>query len=73
VTTTTTYAVSGMTCGHCVSSITSELGAIPGVSEVRVDLRPGSDSLVEVTSESPLDVATVASAVDEAGYDLVST
>ena len=33
----TTYTVSGMTCGHCVDAVRSELGEVPGVSAVRVD------------------------------------
>jgi copper ion binding protein len=65
---TTTYQVQGMTCGHCVSSVSAEVGAIKGVSDVRVDLATGQ---VTVTSESPLDIETVRAAVDEAGYDLV--
>ncbi|PZF86839.1 heavy-metal-associated domain-containing protein [Micromonospora deserti] len=67
---TTTYQVQGMTCGHCVSSVSAEVGAIPGVSDVQVDLATGR---VAVTSESPLDIDTVRAAVDEAGYDLVGS
>ncbi|WP_319460535.1 copper ion binding protein [Micromonospora sp. RTP1Z1] len=65
---TTTYQVQGMTCGHCVNSVSAEVGAIPGVSDVQVDLASGR---VSVTSESPLDTDTVRAAMDEAGYDLV--
>lgn len=65
---TTTYQVQGMTCGHCVNSVSAEVGAIPGVKDVQVDLASGQ---VTVTSESPLDTDTVRAAVDEAGYDLV--
>lgn len=65
---TTTYQVQGMTCGHCVNSVSAEVGAIPGVKDVQVDLTSGQ---VTVTSESPLDTDTVRAAVDEAGYDLV--
>ncbi|SCL18044.1 copper ion binding protein [Micromonospora rhizosphaerae] len=65
---TTTYQVQGMTCGHCVNSVSAEVGALPGVSDVQVDLASGR---VTVTSESPLDTDTVRAAVDEAGYDLV--
>lgn len=64
----TTYQVTGMTCGHCVSSVQTEVGALPGVSEVRVDLASGA---VTVSSEQPLDEAAVRAAVDEAGYNLV--
>ncbi|MGS2615522.1 heavy-metal-associated domain-containing protein [Micromonospora sp. LZ34] len=65
---TTTYQVQGMTCGHCVSSVSAEVGAVPGVTDVQVDLATGR---VTVTSEQPLDTDTVRAAVDEAGYDLV--
>ncbi|WP_374537230.1 heavy-metal-associated domain-containing protein [Micromonospora aurantiaca (nom. illeg.)] len=64
----TTYQVSGMTCGHCVNSVSTELSALPGVTDVQVDLAGGR---VTVTSQNPLDVDTVRAAVDEAGYDLV--
>ncbi|MER7459937.1 cation transporter [Micromonospora sp. NPDC126480] len=65
---TTTYQVQGMTCGHCVSSVSAEVGAIPGVRDVQVDLASGQ---VTVSSADPLDIETVRAAVDEAGYDLV--
>ena len=66
---TTTYKISGMTCGHCVNSVTSELSQLPGVSDVQVDLAAGTAT---VTSEQPLDDAAVRAAVDEAGYEMVS-
>ncbi|MGB2568955.1 heavy-metal-associated domain-containing protein [Micromonospora citrea] len=65
---TTTYQVKGMTCGHCVNSVSTEVSAIQGVQDVQVDLATGR---VTVTSESPLDTDSVRAAVDEAGYDLV--
>jgi copper chaperone len=64
---TSTYTVTGMTCGHCVSAVSEEVGALPGVTEVQVDLPTGA---VTVTSETPLDDAAVAAAVEEAGYEL---
>lgn len=67
--TTTTYTVSGMTCDHCVNSVSSEVGKLPGVSDVKIDLGSGA---VTVTSETPLDDAAVAAAVDEAGYQVVT-
>ncbi|MFI7247996.1 heavy-metal-associated domain-containing protein [Micromonospora chalcea] len=63
-----TYQVSGMTCGHCVNSVSTELSALPGVTDVQVDLATGR---VTVTSQNPLDTDAVRAAVDEAGYDLV--
>lgn len=65
--TQSTYTVVGMTCGHCVAAVTSELGKVPGVEAVRVDLALGR---VDVTSDGPLSIDAVRSAVDEAGYGL---
>jgi copper ion binding protein len=67
---TTTYTVSGMTCAHCVNSVSTEVGGLAGVSDVRVDLASGQ---VTVTSEEPLDIEAVRGAVEEAGYDLVGS
>ncbi|EEP73027.1 copper ion binding protein [Micromonospora sp. ATCC 39149] len=64
----TTYEVQGMSCGHCANSVVTEVGAIGGVTDVRVDLAAGR---VTVTSDGPLDTDTVRAAVDEAGYTLV--
>ncbi|MFF5176525.1 heavy-metal-associated domain-containing protein [Micromonospora sp. NPDC000316] len=64
----TTYQVKGMTCGHCVSAVSAEVGAIEGVRDVQVDLGTGQ---VTVSSEQPVAVEAVRAAVDEAGYDLV--
>jgi copper chaperone len=67
--TTSTFRVSGMTCGHCVAAVTEEVTAgVPGVSDVRVDLGSGE---VTVTGDGPIDQGAVAAAVDEAGYRLV--
>ncbi|WP_028851537.1 heavy-metal-associated domain-containing protein [Thermocrispum municipale] len=62
-----TYTVTGMTCGHCASSVSEEIGAISGVRDVSVDLATGK---VTVVSESDLNVADVRAAVEEAGYAL---
>ncbi len=70
---TTVLQVTGMTCGHCVASVTEELSAIDGVSAVDVDLVPGGSSAVSVTSAAALDSAAVEAAVEEAGYSLASS
>ncbi|MFL6124571.1 heavy-metal-associated domain-containing protein [Actinophytocola sp.] len=67
--TTNTYKVTGMTCAHCVGSVTDEVSRIPGVTDVQVDLPTGE---VTVTSEAPIDVETIRASVDEAGYELAS-
>lgn len=61
------YSVTGMTCGHCTSAVTAELTAVPGVTDVRVDLVAGGTSSVKVTSSHPLTDDVVAAALDEAG------
>jgi copper chaperone CopZ len=65
----TTYTVTGMTCSHCVSAVTSELTQLDGVRSVAIDLPTGA---VTVTSDRALDVDAVREAVDEAGYALAS-
>lgn len=64
---TTTYQVTGMTCGHCEAAVTTEISRLPGVQQVRVDLATGE---VAVTSDAPLPTDAVRLAVDEAGYAL---
>jgi copper chaperone len=63
----TTYQITGMTCGHCESSVKAELTRLPGVRDVQVDLATGG---VTVTSDGPLAIDEVRTAVDEAGYVL---
>ena len=65
---TSTYTVSGMTCEHCVASVTEELSDLVGVRGVEVDLPSGA---VTVTSDAQLDAGAVREAVEEAGYQLV--
>ncbi len=66
-TTTKSYAVTGMTCGHCVHAVTSELKALDGVEGVDVELVQGGTSVVTVTADRALDPGEVADALDEAG------
>jgi copper chaperone CopZ len=64
---TSTYTVTGMTCEHCVSAVTSEITGLDGVEDVQVDLGTGQ---VTVISAAPLSDESVRAAVDEAGYEL---
>ena len=66
--TAATFTVTGMTCAHCVASVTEEVSQISGVDAVEVDLDTGA---LTVTSSTPIDPAAVAAAVTEAGYGLV--
>jgi copper chaperone len=65
--TTTTYAVTGMSCEHCVNAVTTELGSLDGVSAVSVDLVTDGSSRVTVASDRPLSEEEVIAALDEAG------
>lgn len=67
-TSTQTFGVQGMTCGHCVSSVDSELRAIDGVTDVTVDLVSGGTSQVTVTADAPVADEAISAAVQEAGY-----
>lgn len=65
--------VSGMTCAHCVSSVTEEITGIEGVQNVTVDLHPGGASRVTISSSTPISSSAVKAAVEEAGYSLADT
>ncbi len=61
------YLVTGVTCGHCVASVTEEITKIDGVTAVAVDLPTGA---VTVTSDRPVDDSQIRAAIEEAGYQL---
>ncbi|MFB9705283.1 heavy-metal-associated domain-containing protein [Rhodococcus aetherivorans] len=65
------YLVEGMTCSHCVASVTEEVSGIDGVESVSVDLKAGAASRIMVVSDRPVPVEQVRDAVVEAGYTLV--
>ena len=65
--TSTTFTVKGMTCGHCVAAVTEEVGKLDGVTGVEVDLATGA---VTVEADHPVEPAAFAAAVDEAGYQV---
>ena len=64
---TQSWTVTGMTCAHCVASVTEEVSEIDGVTDVSVDLASGA---LTVTSDQPLPDGSVRAAVEEAGYTL---
>lgn len=70
---TSDVLVSGMTCSHCVNSVTEELSAIDGVQGVSVDLNAGGTSRVTIRSSQPIPTTAVEAAVEEAGYELVTS
>ena len=71
--TTQTFAVTGLTCGHCVGAVTSELTVLAGVTDVRIDLVVDGTSTLSETTDKELTDEQVATALDEAGeYKLAS-
>jgi copper chaperone len=67
--TTTTITVDGMTCGHCVNAVQTEVGKIDGVTDVNVDLASGQVTIVSATTP---DAGALREAVEEAGYEIRS-
>jgi len=65
--TTTTITVDGMTCGHCVSAVQTEVGKLAGVTDVAVDLASGQ---VTIVSDTAPDAGAIQEAVEEAGYEV---
>ncbi len=66
------YLVEGMTCSHCVASVTEEVSAVDGVESVSVELNVGGASRVMVVSSVPVPVDDIRAAVTEAGYTMVT-
>ena len=62
-----TYSVTGMTCDHCVRAVETEVGRLPGVASVSVDLAAGR---VTLRSDEPVDPAAVRAAIEEAGFEV---
>jgi copper chaperone CopZ len=62
------YTVSGMSCDHCIHSVTTELMTLTGVCGVQIDLATGR---VQVSSTEPISGEEISAAIDEAGYELV--
>jgi copper chaperone len=67
--TTTTITVDGMTCGHCVNAVQTEVGKLDGVTDVAVDLASGQVTIV--ANQAP-DAGALREAVEEAGYEVRS-
>lgn len=68
----TTISISGMTCGHCVQSVTEEIQALPGVTGVDVSLVAGGISTATVNADREMSSEELSEAVAEAGYTIVS-
>ena len=67
------FPVTGLTCGHCVGAVTSELSELPGVTAVQIDLVAAGTSTLSVTTDRTLTNAAVAAALEEAGEYQIAT
>ena len=65
--TTTIITVDGMTCGHCVNAVQTEVGKLDGVTDVSVDLGSGQ---VTIVADAAPDAGALREAVEEAGYEV---
>jgi len=65
--TTTVITVDGMTCGHCVNAVQTEVGKLDGVTDVSVDLSSGQ---VTIVTDTAPDAGALREAVEEAGYEV---
>ncbi|MDE0803754.1 MAG: copper ion binding protein [Acidimicrobiales bacterium] len=68
---TSTFTVGGMTCDHCVSSVTEAVGKIDGVDSVDVELESGLVTL-ESDTEIEIDTDAFTAAIERAGYEVTS-
>jgi copper chaperone len=62
--------IQGMTCGGCVASVSRVLKAVPGVTDVTVELQPGHARVTFDPARTA--VPALAAAVQEAGYDVTA-
>ncbi|WP_342514736.1 copper chaperone CopZ [Sporosarcina sp. FSL K6-1522] len=60
--------VEGMSCGHCVNSIETNVGELAGVSAVKVDL---ANKEVAVEYDNAATLAQIKETIEDQGYDLV--
>ncbi|PTW90927.1 copper chaperone CopZ [Microbacteriaceae bacterium MWH-Ta3] len=66
---TTNLHVQGLTCNHCVMTVTKAVAAVPGVSAVSIDLVPHGTSTVHVDGDEA-QAADVTAAITAAGYSV---
>ncbi len=66
----TVIEVSGMTCNHCVNTVTTKTKDIPGVTDVSVELVNGGKSKVTVTHDTADILGDLAGAIADSGYTL---
>ena len=68
---TTDFGVTGLTCNHCVMTVSRAVALVPGVTGVSIDLVANGESTLHVESETPVDAAALDAAIVDSGYELV--
>ncbi len=68
---TTDYTVTGLTCNHCVMTVSRAVAIVPGVAGVSIDLVANGESTLHVQSDDHVDASAVETAVEAAGYHVV--
>jgi copper chaperone len=68
---TTDYTVTGLTCNHCVMTVSRAVAIVPGVAGVSIDLVANGESTLHVESGESVDASAVETAVEAAGYHVV--
>lgn len=66
-----TFSVTGLTCNHCVMTVSRAVALVPGVTGVSIDLVANGESTLHVESADPIDADALGAAIDDAGYELV--
>lgn len=64
-----TINIEGMSCGNCTSAVSKALSALPGLKEVKVELKPGSASWVDADPAHPVDLEKVKELVRDLGFE----
>lgn len=62
-----TIKIKGMSCGHCVASVTQALKNIDGITDVEVVLEKGEASYTET---SPVPLETIKNAISGIGFEV---
>lgn len=67
------FTVTGLTCDHCVMTVSRAAAMVPGVTAVSIDLVPHGESTLHVESAETVDAEAMKTAVQDAGYELISS
>ena len=63
---TETITIEGMSCGHCVSSVTGAVSSLPGVADVAVSL--DDKNAVVTFDETAVPRSAISDVIEELGF-----